>query len=110
MSVCSSIDFLSFFLVPHNFQVCAINLWGITLVDDVKKVPVAHWDLVDVEGWSSSPGKLIVRVALKKKTKTGKSKATLRMMTATTWEPKEACDVLLRYATEMMRSFKAGNN
>jgi hypothetical protein len=85
--------------------ILAINFYGVYLLSLATREELAHFPLMSILGWSSTPVRVLLRVKLAKKAG-GKSNITCRFKTKTSRMATEICGLLYAYATEMMKAIK----
>jgi len=102
-----------FYSVSQNYDqtfpsrlVLAVNFSGVFLQDELTRAQITHFPLMSVLAWSNTPLLILLKVKLSQKTAAGKSAATLRFRTMTARTGKEVCDLMLKYADEMMKYIK----
>merc|ERR1712127_1167682 len=85
--------------------IMAINFYGVYLLALNTREELAHFPLMSILGWSSTPVRVLLRVKLAKK-QGGITNMTCRFKTQTPRMAKEICGVLLLYAHEMMKAIQ----
>merc|ERR1711957_946542 len=86
--------------------VMSINFYGVYLLSRNTREELAHFPLMSILGWSSTPVRVLIRVKLAKKTSNNVSNMTCGFKTQTPRMAREICSLLLCYATEMMKAIK----
>lgn len=85
----------------------AINHHGLFVLNTGNREELDHWQLLQIMGWSHTPIKIKLKVKLSRKV-AGKSNETLQFLTSDNKTMgKEICQLLLLYASEMMKAIQA---
>lgn len=87
-------------------MILGINILGLNLLNTSNKALEAHFPLMSILGWTSTPMQVMLKVKLNRK-KEGKSSTLLRLRTSNARMGKEICSLLYIYCAETMKAVLA---